>query len=125
MNCDLSSTPFGLLFEEPASSYQDFPQLIYDEEKDMSFIEVANGGRVPFVEHSEALATDTITKVTGEPTDQDWSNHKLMATITITAVINETTDQDPDNEPGAVLNQLPMLATTTKTNAVCESTDKN
>ena len=93
--------PFGLLFEEAVPHPQGLIMPTYDEETDLSYVKDSQGRRVPYVELSRAIGTQTETKVWRETTDtdpeDDRAGHSTTGTQTITAIRAESTDQDPAN----------------------------
>jgi len=145
--------PFGLLFEEPAAQPQGLIIPIYDEETDLSYVEDSNSRLIPYVEFTEAIGTETHTRVAGEPVDEDKNRFSRFAgTDTVTEVEIEATDTDPgddmrfvgrlgtetatlvkgeatDTDPGddrtSLLSRVPLMGTDTCTKVVGESTDKD
>jgi hypothetical protein len=118
MTRDENPLPFGFHFRESAPSGAELPALQYDEETDISYVEVSGGQRVPFVDLKKASGTHTITEAPGEVTDQDISDQTFAAgTYTATKAV-ETTDQDRE--------EFIMMATDTHlTEAQLDTTDRD
>jgi len=113
--------PFGLLFEEPAPEPRDLITPTYDESSDLSCVETSEGKRVPYVELSRSVMTETVTRVVNEVTDEDESlSMQCVETQTETKVIVETTDRDPGID---VARWLGIAGTQTITEVRAESTD--
>jgi len=114
--------PFGLVFQEPAVDPGEMLVPIYDEDRDMSFVE-KDGEAVPFVTVASAgMATRTMTEVAREPTDQDfdpanpaWS----LGMLTKTKIEREPTDRAPS------MSLVSMMATQTGTAVARENTDQD
>lgn len=147
------ATPFGLFYEEPASQPQSHVIPTYDEETDLSYLEDQDGSRVPYVEITSNICTETqtriadeapdedenyisqfagthtVTKMELEPTDPDPADDPCLtfgnaATQTATAIEAESSDTDPgDDEESSIVFRRPLAATTTFTEQDRESTD--
>lgn len=97
------SIPFTLLFEEPCYNPQT-PKPIYNEQLDISVIDVGEGRFIPFViSGSVGLGTRTVTEVQKEVTDADREDIQTasgvsygLGTQTFTKAAGEATDSDPD-----------------------------
>ncbi len=99
MNKKEKALPFGLLFEEVAPFPHGLISPVYDEGTDLSYVEGANGSRIPYVEFSSVLGTATITAVNDEDTDEDEDRlYQLTGTATATKADGEDTDEDPDDD---------------------------
>lgn len=89
--------PFGLLFEEMAVDPGEVPVPVYDEERDISFVE-RDGTVTPLASIVGAgMATQTTTAVQSESTDRDVQPPDAgwyLGTITQTKVQAEDTDRD-------------------------------
>lgn len=89
------TVPFGLLFEEQQKSIET-PQIQYDQEQAISFIETESG-LVPFVEWEwnvfGGTSTGTSTKNKGEGEDADADVVRTPRTHTVTEN-KENNDQD-------------------------------
>ena len=101
--------PFGLLFEEVAPQPQGLIMSTYDEETDLSYMEDSQDHRIPLVEISGAVGTQTMTAAAEEKTDTDpgddyvgsvpnreyyAAGRFLAGTETFTKQEKETTDRD-------------------------------
>jgi hypothetical protein len=65
-----STVPFGLLFLENDITPAEQRPYAYDEERDVSVLEV-NGVPIPVVSAADSrMSTETLTEVAGESTDQ-------------------------------------------------------
>jgi hypothetical protein len=121
--------PFGLLFEEPAPQPRDLVVPIYDEEKDLSYVEDFRGQRVPYVEFNENTGTQTATKVHRESTDtdptDDRANLSVMGTTTSTSIRAESTDTDPQDDQVRRSPNGPLVSTETLTRIRRENTDRD
>ena len=122
--------PFGMLFKEPAL---ELPQVLvpfYNEELDISCIQIADGQLIPYVELDERLSgTQTATRVKKENTDtdpQDVSSgiYAALGTATFTEVRKESTDQDPSPPPQTEPPKRP-LGTETITLIQSEGTQRD
>jgi hypothetical protein len=112
--------PFGMLFEEPVSATSDvLHQIKYDHDLNISVVPNSERQFVPLVQEIwGAAATQTVTLVRSEATDQDPHLFLLMGTETFTEVRQETTDSDKPRH-------FPFLATETETKVRAETTDKD
>jgi hypothetical protein len=64
-----SAIPFGLVFLEKEITRADLPHVKYDEDQDVSVLEV-NGQRMPLVSAADSrMSTETFTETAGEATD--------------------------------------------------------
>jgi len=115
--------PFGFLFQEPAVDLGETPVPVYDEERDISFIE-QDGEAVPFVTAvPPRMATRTHTAVAREPTDADVDpanlSRCLRAVRTETKIERESTDRSP------APSLLALMKTQTVTRIRREQTDED
>lgn len=114
--------PFGLLFQEPAVDPGEMPVPSYDEDRDISLIE-KDGEAIPFVTVvPSGMATQTITEVERESTDQDFDPANpdwCLGTFTETKIEREPTDRDPS------VSLVAMMATQTATAVAREDTDED
>jgi hypothetical protein len=114
--------PFGLLFEESAQSSQVMISPVYDEEKDLSFVQDSSGKFIPYVELRDALGTQTLTESGGESNDEDEENSaRLTGTRTETLADGENTDEDDDRRYSYFLS----IGTQTATKADGETIDED
>lgn len=91
------AVPFGLLFEEVAVDPGEAPVPVYDEQRDISFVE-RDGTLTPLASVIAAgMATHTLTAVQSESTDRDVQPpeaHWYLSTMTETKAEGEDTDRD-------------------------------
>lgn len=113
---EMDIKPFGLLFEEPIVSNDEFIAPIYDEDDDISIVHDENGSKRPYVEYYGKLATRTFTKADGENSDTD--EPCALGTRTITEVRTEASDDDDD------VSSI-FLSTKTVTAVKVEQTDED
>jgi hypothetical protein len=124
MKNESRAIPFGLLFEEAAAGPRDIAEPTYDEERDLSFVEDSQGRRVPLVELSEPVGTQTETKIHRETADTDPGDDQACfsscGTTTKTSVRTESTDTDPQDDRAP---RFVNLATESITFIQAEATD--
>jgi hypothetical protein len=114
-------TPFGLLFAEPATQPPSPIVPTYDEDTDLSYVEDPAGRRVPYVELTDTIRTETQTRIASEATDED-ENHlsQFVGTHTFTEIELEPTDPDPEDGSRLALGNV---GTDTVTLIEAEPTD--
>ena len=115
-----SAKPFGLLFLEREITCDQLPLHAYDEERDVSVLEV-NGEWVPLVSAVDPrMSTETVTEAAGEATDEPLQTITRACSL---SVETETKAQD-DLTLGPLEPHLVMaLATETQTSVAGEETD--
>lgn len=115
-----TNIPFGLLFEEAAPEPRGLIVPTYDEEADLSYVVDSAGHRIPYVEFTAAIGTETHTRIASESVDEDENRLGFLGTETATKVRIEATDRDPEgNKPRPIVS----LGTESVTLIQSESTD--
>ena len=115
-----SAIPFGLLFLERQLMCADQTPHAYDEERDVSVIEV-NGEWFPVIWAMDPrMGTETFTEAAGEATDEP----SLAMTTTWSLGTDTETKAAEDLTMGALEPRLvTLLATETQTSVAGEETD--
>jgi hypothetical protein len=115
-----SAIPFGLLFLEKEITRVDQSLATYDEQQDVSVLEV-NGRRIPLVSAVDArMGTETFTEVAGEATDA--LSQEALAPWWLST--DRETKAEADYTLGALQFSLAMAAATeTETRIAREETD--
>lgn len=115
-----STVPFGLLFLESDTTPAEPPPYAYDEERDVSVLEV-NGEPIPVVwAFDSRMSTETLTEVAGEPTDQP-----SLATSTDWSLSTDTETKAAEDLTAGPLHPylVAALATDTETRVADDETD--